>query len=293
MLPLYTNFFKRCVIFISSKPNGHEPTQNKKKKIRRLHHIGAPADPPARRVAPPYRRTHTQACTPLPPPPHSLSALPSSLVVFLLPDLLFLVFSFSSSSSIRAGPPPPRSKVICVMDAAELHFLNGRPLSPNSILPGRSSPVRLRLTACRRPVGLPTTLTQCQRQLQSLFSHCYLCDGHERSVASPNARVSQLHSPLVFLRQRSFNVRSFLCCCLSPALLVTVPHPSSCLAVLDPLLRMLHLTPRPSSWLLRSLIVCAALSWFDFGLLRYWLTLPPIAFVSHRSLRVSHHKSQH
>ena len=187
------------------------------KKIRRLHHIGAPANPPARRVAPPYRCTHTHACTPLPPPPRTLSALPSPLVVFLLSGLLFLVFSFSSSSSVcRAGPPPPRSKVICAMDAAELYYLNGRPFSPNSILPGRSSPVRPRLTACGRPVGLPTTLTQCQRQLRSLSLHCYLYVTVIKGLLlRQRSGVSRPDSPLVFPRQRPFNVRPFLCCCPS------------------------------------------------------------------------------
>ena len=188
-----------------------------KKKIRRFHHIGAPAGPPTRRVAPPYRCTHTHACTPLLPPPRTLSALPSSLVVFLFPGLLFLVFSFSSSSSVcRAGPPPPRSKVICAMDTVELYYLNGRPFSSNSILPGRSSPVRLCLTACRRPIGLPTTLTQCQRQLRSLSFHCYLYVTVIKDLLlRQRSGVSQLDSPLVFLRQRSFNVRPFLCCCPS------------------------------------------------------------------------------
>ena len=139
-----------------------------KKKSRRLHHIGAPTGPPARRVAPPYRCTHTHACTPLLPPPCTLSALPSPLV-FLFPGLLFLVFSLSSSSSIcRAGPLPPRSKVICAMDAAKLYR---RPFSPNSILPGRSSPVRPRLTA-NYTHTMPTTTPI------SLFSLLFVCDGH-------------------------------------------------------------------------------------------------------------------
>ena len=155
MLLLYTNFFKRYVIFISSEPKGHEPT---KKKIRWLHHIGAPAGPPARRVAPPYGCTHTHASTPLPPPPRTLSALPSPLVVFLFPGS-FLSF-LCPLRLPSAGPPPPRSQVIYAMDGAELYYLNGRPFSPNSILPARSSPVRPRLTACGRPVGLPTALTQ-------------------------------------------------------------------------------------------------------------------------------------
>ena len=36
-----------------------------------------------------------------------------------------------------------------------------------------------------------------------------------------------------------------------------------------PLMRVIYLTPRRSFWLLRSVITCAALSLFDFGLLRY------------------------
>ena len=47
----------------------------REKKKRRLHHIGAPAGPPAWRAAPPYRRTHTHAITQSPLPPALRSPL--------------------------------------------------------------------------------------------------------------------------------------------------------------------------------------------------------------------------
>ena len=53
-------------------------------------------------------------------------------------------------------------------------------------------------------------------------------------------------------------------------------------------MRVLHLTTRRSSWLLRSLIACAALSLFDFGLLRYWQTLLPQSPSFHIDLFVFH-----
>ena len=165
-----------------------------KKKIRRLHHIGAPADPPARRVAPPYRCTHTHACTPLPPPPRTLSALPSPLVVSLLPGLLFLVFFLLFVFCLQGGPPPPRSKVICAMDAAELYYLNGRPFSPNSILPGRSSPVRprqLHLHNAYDNTDLSLHIVICVTVIKGL-------------LLRQRSGVSQLDSPLVFPRQLFF-----------------------------------------------------------------------------------------
>ena len=54
------------------------------------------------------------------------------------------------------------------------------------------------------------------------------------------------------------------------------------------LMRVIYLTPRRSSWLLRSVITCAALSLFDFGLLRYWLTLLPQSPSFHIDLFVFH-----
>ena len=98
--------------------------------------------------------------------------------------LFFLLFVFR----LQGRPPASKIQVICAMDAAELYYLNGRPFSPNSILPGRSSPVRPRLTACGRPVGLPTALTLCQQQLRSLSFHFFCstllrCDLHKKKVA--------------------------------------------------------------------------------------------------------------
>ena len=264
---------------------------SQKKKIRRLHHIGAPAGPPARRVAPPYRCTHTHACTPL-SHPRTLSAQPSPLVVFLFPSLLFLVLSFSSSSSVcRARPPPPRSKVICAMDAAELYYLNGRPFSPNSILPGRSSPVRLRLTACGRPVGLPTTLTQCQRQLRSLSFHCYLYVTVIKGLLlRQRSGLSQLDSPAA----TPFQCPSFPLLLSLSALLVTVPQGSRLVV-----LRCWALCWGCSTWLLGGPLGCSV-PWLP-ALPLVWLwafavladASTAIAFVSHRLLRVSHYKSQH
>ena len=64
-------------------------------------------------------------------------------------------------------------------------------------------------------VGLPTTLTQCQRQLRSLSIHCYLYAVIKGLWLRQRSGVSQLDSSLVFLRQCPFNVGPFLCCCPS------------------------------------------------------------------------------
>ena len=131
MLLLYTNIFKRYVIFIPSEPKGHEPTWR----------VG---------------RCHTTPPTPL--HPFCTAFSPNRLFVSWssLSCLFFVLFVF------RLQSRPAASQI-----QSDLRHGCCRALLPqretilsNTILPGRSSPVRLRLTACGRPVGLPTTLTQ-------------------------------------------------------------------------------------------------------------------------------------
>ena len=153
-----------------------------------------------------------------PTPPHPLCTAfsPGRLSVSWssLSCLFFLLFVFRLQGRPAASKIQSDLRHGCCR--ALLPQLFGRPFSPNSILPGRSSPVRPCLTACGRPVGLPTTLTQCQRQLRSLSFHCYLYVTVIKGLLlRQRSGVSQLDSPLVFPRQRPFNVRPFLCCCPS------------------------------------------------------------------------------
>ena len=141
------NIFKRCEsLYLVSQRDMSQHKENKK------------------RAASPYRCTcglernvwlrHTGAFA------HTLShhflhlrtfsALPSSLVVFLFAGLLFLVFSLSSSSSVcRVSPPPPKIQSDLRHGCCRIAFF--LVAAPQFVL---------RLTACGRPVGLPTALTQ-------------------------------------------------------------------------------------------------------------------------------------
>ena len=82
----------------------------REKKIRRLHHIGAPAGPPAWRAAPPYRRTHTHGITQSPLPPALSSPLfppGCRLQLFSVLSSSFLGFAcLLSAGPARRAPDP-------------------------------------------------------------------------------------------------------------------------------------------------------------------------------------------
>ena len=186
-----------------------------KKKKKWLRHIGAPT------------RTLSHQ-SPLPPSSLLQIASPRSSSSALSPFLFFFfsyVVSWSSLSSLRrAGPPRFRSKVICAMDANVLYDLKERLFTTGSY-PASSPPVRPRLAASGRPVGLLTTLTFLSTTMSTLttvdmqlainnsnpsLDNSFDCDGHRRSVASTTLRVSRPDSPVVF-HCPSF----FVCCCSS------------------------------------------------------------------------------
>ena len=129
MLLLYTNFFKRYVIFVSSEPKGQEKKKSGSftKEVHlpapqrnvSLHHIGAP--------------THTHALH----LQHSLCTAFSSSRLSVSWSSLSCLFFVSSSSICKADP----------LRHGCCRALLSTEDSSNSILSGRSSPVRLCLTA--------------------------------------------------------------------------------------------------------------------------------------------------